>query len=121
MLFRSPRLLHVQEAIRAEQHRLLGGELATLALGALRSILRDGLARNSDRIAAAKVVLDRAGLGPSKPVEPVKEAKPLSEYTISELEEMVRRQEQALLDVTPAPASAPAPAERPGWGEPSTA
>jgi phage terminase small subunit len=53
---------HVQDAIRAEQRRLLNGDMATKALGVLRSIMENEDAPAGARVDAAKTVLDRAGL-----------------------------------------------------------
>lgn len=54
--------LHVQEAIRAEQRRMLDGDMATKALGVLKSIMENEEAPAGARVDAAKTILDRAGV-----------------------------------------------------------
>lgn len=53
---------HVMEGVRREQHRVIGGELASKAVGVLRQIVCDENAASKLRLDAAKTILDRAGL-----------------------------------------------------------
>ena len=54
---------HVKAAVEAAHRAALSGELTTLAVAALRGILREGsTASEKNRLDAAKTVLDRAGL-----------------------------------------------------------
>jgi hypothetical protein len=57
----------VQAAIRAEQQRLIGGRLASAALGVLEQVMCDENAPAGARVDAAKTLLDRAGLGAIAP------------------------------------------------------
>lgn len=104
--------VHVQDAIRAEQRRLLNGDLATKALGVLRAVLEDEKAPTGARVDAAKTVLDRAGLVAMKEgredVEdvPVTQLPPealhryiaAGEARIRQLEEAIREREAATIE-----------------------
>ena len=60
---------HVKAAVEAAHRAALSGELTTLAMAALRDILREGsTASEKNRLDAAKTVLDRAGLA-SRPAD----------------------------------------------------
>lgn len=108
------RLPHVAAAIQVEQRAALC-EVVGLAVRALRDVLSDPDAAPRDRIAAARVVLDRTGLGPTKPAEPEKADKPLEELSIAELEARIAAAHARLITV-PAervepPAASPAEPE----------
>lgn len=104
--------VHVQDAIRAEQRRLLNGDLATKALGVLRSIMENESAPAGARVDAAKTVLDRAGLVAIREgredVEdvPVTQLPPealhryitAGEARIRQLEEAIREREAATIE-----------------------
>lgn len=117
-LMRKP---HVLAAIRDEQTRLLGGELATIALGALRQVLTDDAARPSDKVQAAKIVLDRAGFHPAQLADKPRDDKPLEEMSIPELEAMLEKLGAELRTIEATPASAPAEPETPGESGESSA
>jgi hypothetical protein len=83
---------HVVDAIRDEQKRLLSGELATIALNTLKSVMLDKAAPTGARVDAAKAVLDRGGLpSTSRSAEPPRdgEQKALSDMTIDELDAFI--------------------------------
>lgn len=84
----------VQSAISAWCDAQLNGELKHMALEALRDLLKEKTPA-ATRFAAAKLVLVE-----TKPDER-KGDKPLTEMSIEELEELIRRQEAQLKDVTP--------------------
>lgn len=86
---------HVQDAIRAEQRRLLHGDLATKALGVLRAILDDEKAPTGARVDAAKTILDRAGLVALRPEE-VKEDVPLHQMSAAALARTIDAGEQRI-------------------------
>lgn len=76
--------LHVQEAIRAEQRRMLDGDMATKALGVLKSILENEEAPAGARVDAAKTILDRAGIVAHKVVQE-EEKVPLTQMSLDAL------------------------------------
>lgn len=119
-LIRTP---HVLAAIQAEQAARLNGELATLALGALNSILRDPLGDPRVKVGAAKVVLDRAGFHPAQRAKQPAEgdAKPLEEMSIAELDALIAKLSGELRAIEATPAGAPAKPETPDQSETSTA
>lgn len=84
----------VQAAISAWCDAQLNGELKQLAVVALKDLLKEKTPA-ATRFAAAKLVLIE-----TKPDER-KGDKPLTEMSIDELEELIRRQEASLKDVTP--------------------
>lgn len=90
-------LPHVREAIHDEQSRKLRG-LASLALGTLEDILRDEDAPLRVKADVAIKVLDRAGHVAPKPAEVVEnpEKKPMSEWSVEELEDFIRRGQAAM-------------------------
>ena len=84
---------HILVAIHAEQARQIDGEIATLAVGVLRGILKDKTAKDSVRLDAAKIGLALAGhVAPKAPEpEPDKGARPMTEWSAAELEEFIRK------------------------------
>jgi phage terminase small subunit len=87
----------VRAAIHAEQARILGARLASVALGALRAILEDPEAPAKVRLDAAKTVLDRAEHVAGGQAAPKAEGgKSLHEMSIDELEAHAKRLREAL-------------------------
>lgn len=78
---------YVQQEIRREQQRCLGGRLASKALSVLEGILDDSEAPPGARVDAAKTILDRAGLPaiPANKLTPVLGESDLRELTSEEL------------------------------------
>jgi hypothetical protein len=63
--------LHVQEAIREAQNKLIGVSLASKAIDVLRGLIEDETAHPKLRLEAAKTILDRAGvIAPRAPDQP---------------------------------------------------
>lgn len=95
-------LPHVQEAIRFEQARIIRGELGTLAVAVLKSILKNP-STDKDMMAlkgrVAIAVVDRAGHVAPKAPEAAKPTgdKPITEMSVAELDEVIAKG-QALLD-----------------------
>jgi phage terminase small subunit len=94
---------HVLEAVHAKQARMIGGELATKAVEVIQGILNDAelpktVAGRKLQFEASKTVLDRAGHIAPKAAEPVetKDEKPMSEWTVEELEAFIRRGEATM-------------------------
>jgi phage terminase small subunit len=88
---------HIQAAIHAEQARQIGGELASMAVGVIRNILKDTSAANSVRLDAAKTALHIAGhVAPKAAEPPENKDKALSDMTADELESFIRRGRKAL-------------------------
>ena len=100
---------HVLAAIHVEQARVIGGELATLAVGVVRNILKDKTASKAVRLDAAKVALSLAGhVAPKAPEAIDNKDKPVSEMTVEELEDFIRKGREAMdrsarpmIDATP--------------------
>ena len=97
-LMRNPR---VTRLIREEQHRLLGGRLASLALNTLEQVMLDPEAPYGARVDAAKTVLDRAGL-PSVPAAIISRASDdavTTPRTLEQLEQFIQAGQQRLLEL----------------------
>jgi phage terminase small subunit len=91
MAYKLTRNQKVMDAIRAEQRRLLSGNLATKALAVLEAILDNADAPLGVKVDACKTLLDRGGLT-AKAAETEPEAeKPASEMSLAELEAAVAR------------------------------
>lgn len=80
---------HVQDAIRAEQRRLLHGDLATKALGVLKSIMENEEAPAGARVDAAKTVLDRAGLVAVRTAQEDQADTPLAQMPVEQLRKII--------------------------------
>jgi phage terminase small subunit len=85
----------VQRMIRDEQQRLIGGRLASLALGVLEQVMMDTEAPYGARVDAAKTVLDRAGL-PAVPAALIAsghliEGKPMQQMSKDELQDFIAK------------------------------
>ena len=103
---------HVQDAIRDEQRRLLNGDMATKALGVLRSIMENEDAPAGARVDAAKTVLDRAGLVAIRtslddqpdapltqlPVEQLRKVIAAGEARIRELQDAIKERDAIIQD-----------------------
>jgi hypothetical protein len=91
----------ISDAIKKEQMRHIGGELANVALGTLSSIMRDEAAPAAARVQASRWVLEAAGHGlPAAALAArlgmTDADKPLSEFSLADLEEMTRRASESL-------------------------
>ncbi len=101
-LMRQP---HIAAAIREQRARLIGGDLANIALGTLRGVMVDSDAPAAARVSAARTVLEMSG-------ELRKDAanddggKKLHEMTLDELSAVIDKWESqraaAAKDITPA-------------------
>ena len=91
---------HVQQAIRREQQRSIGGRLASKALRVLEQILDDPQAPYGARVDAAKTILDRAGLAavPARMIGEVGHGKPVDEMTFEELHALIGNCDRMLLE-----------------------
>jgi phage terminase small subunit len=86
------RMPHVQDAIRKEQRRQLGGEMATKALSVLKGILDDDEAPYGAKVDAARTILDRAGLiAPKSRGDGEGDEKEIDQMTMAELEAKIQR------------------------------
>jgi hypothetical protein len=97
-LVRKPRVL---DAIKLQQSRYISGELANVALGTLSNIMRDETAPAAARVQASRWVLEAAGHGlPAAALAArlgMSDAdKPLSEFSLADLEDMTRRAAESL-------------------------
>lgn len=111
------RMPHIMEAVRKERDRIIGGELAGVALGVIRTILSDPGPPTKLKLDAAKFTLTLAGHGvPASsggPGDGLIPGKPMHEMTRPELDAYAARarawldQYQPPIDVTPG--SAPEP------------
>jgi hypothetical protein len=87
----------ISAAIRAEQAAVISGELASIAIGTLRDIMRDSQARNSDRVAAARLSLEAARwIGRAAPQDTNTANKPIAEMTAAELDSLISDTQRAL-------------------------
>lgn len=83
------RKVHVAEAIRREQGRVLS-TLGGKALRVIDQLLDDPEAPAGVRLDAAKTVLDRVGLVSARtPVQPVLDDRPMTEMDVAELRALV--------------------------------
>ncbi len=104
---------HVVAAIHAEQARLIGTDLATTAVGVVRSVLQGKPDTEVGKKLQADVaikVLDRAGhVAPKAADVDVGPTKPMNEMTVQELEAFVARASDAFVRVAadPNPTSKP--------------
>jgi hypothetical protein len=94
-------LPHVQAAIHEERCRVIGGELANVALGVFREIMADTEnAPAMARLRAAERVMEMAGhLGPNSRAANQDEDKPLIEMTSEELTRFIEREEAAIAEL----------------------
>lgn len=90
---------HVQDAIRAEQRRVLQSDLATLALGVLRKVLEDEDAPVGARVDAAKTVLDRAGLVAQRVASDEQVDMPISQLSQDSLSRIILKGEARILEL----------------------
>jgi hypothetical protein len=91
----------ISEAIKKEQIRYITGELANVALGTLGNIMRDETAPAAARVQASRWVLEAAGHGLPAAALAARlgmdgQDKPLSEFSLADLEEMTRRAAESL-------------------------
>jgi len=84
----------VQAAIRAERTRVIGSDLANVAVKTLRDIMTDDKAPAAARVSAARTSLEMAGhLGPTgKEMDD----KPIAEMSQAELQELVDKARAAV-------------------------
>jgi phage terminase small subunit len=94
--YRLLRLPHVAEAIRDTQSRVIGGDLSNIALKTLRDVMQDAGAPAPARVSAARAVLEMGGHYDREAREAERADKALSEMSIEELAELVRRGEEAM-------------------------
>ena len=100
-LIRKP---HVQDAILAEQRRVINGDLANVALRTLRNVMEDETAPASARVSAARTSLEIGGYTQkTNPVDVQRDS--INDMTYDELQDYIRRGREYLDQQTP-PASA---------------
>ena len=97
-LSRNPKII---DAIKLQQSRYISGELSNVALGTLGNIMKDETAPAAARVQASRWVLEAAGHGlPAAALAArlgMSDAdKPLSEFSLADLEEMTRRASESL-------------------------
>lgn len=101
-LMRTP---HVIDAIRHARARLIGGDLANIALGTLRHVMVDSDAPAAARVSAARTVLEMSG-ELRKDAAADDAGKKLHEMTLDELSDVIAKWEgqraAAAKDITPA-------------------
>jgi len=95
------RSVKVIEAVKMEQARYISGELSNVALGTLGNIMRDETAPAAARVQASRWVLEAAGHGLPAAALAARLGmdgadKPLSEFSLADLEEMTRRASESL-------------------------
>lgn len=88
----------IQQEIRAQQFKLLGGQLASKALRTLEKIMDDDSAPFGARVDACKTILDRAGVVTTKSDLIDLKSKPVNEMTRQELEQFIRDSEKLLIE-----------------------
>jgi hypothetical protein len=91
----------VLNAIKLQQARHISGELSNVALGTLAKIMRDETAPAAARVQASRWVLEAAGHGLPAAALAARlgmdgSDKPLSEFSLADLEEMTRRAADSL-------------------------
>lgn len=91
----------VIEAVKVEQARYISGELSNVALGTLGNIMRDETAPAAARVQASRWVLEAAGHGLPAAALAARLGmdgadKPLSEFSLADLEEMTKRAADSL-------------------------
>lgn len=112
--WRVVRLPQVQTALAAEMKRVLLAEGAPLAFSRLYAILRDSKTAPKDTIAAARIIIDRAGfVPPSQSAGDHGGEKPLEAYSAEELRAKLDQVEAQLANRAKE-VSAPKPAEDDG-------
>jgi phage terminase small subunit len=89
---------HVRAAVDQALRDQIGADLAAQAIAVLREILEDEKAHPRLRLEASKTILDRAGMIAPKAEEPQRPGarKSLAEMSMEELNEFVRRGEEAM-------------------------
>ena len=96
---------HIQAAIRNARARLIGGDLANIALGTLRHVMVDSDAPAAARVSAARTVLEMSG-ELRKDAAADDAGKKLHEMTLDELSDVIAKWEgqraAAAKDITPA-------------------
>jgi hypothetical protein len=97
-LTRNPKII---EAVKMEQARYISGELSNVALGTLGNIMRDETAPAAARVQASRWVLEAAGHGLPAAALAARLGmdgtdKPLSEFSLADLEEMTKRAAESL-------------------------
>lgn len=101
-LLRQP---HIAAAIREQRARLIGGDLANIALGTLRHVMVDSDAPAAARVSAARTVLEMSG-ELRKDAAADDAGKKLHEMTLDELSDVIAKWEgqraAAAKDITPA-------------------
>ena len=91
----------ITNAIKLQQSRYINGELSNVALGTLSNIMRDETAPAAARVQASRWVLEAAGHGLPAAALAARLGmdgadKPLSEFSLADLEEMTRRAAESL-------------------------
>ena len=91
----------ITNAIKSQQARYISGELSNVALGTLSNIMRDETAPAAARVQASRWVLEAAGHGLPAAALAARLGmdgadKPLSEFSLADLEEMTRRAADSL-------------------------
>ncbi len=94
----------IQRAIFDHRQRRLQGTMASKALACLEGVVDDTAAPPAARIQAAKWILEAAGHGVAAQSLQLRGGltsadKPMSEWSLAELEEMVRKSERELADI----------------------
>jgi len=89
------------EAVKMEQARYISGELSNVALGTLGNIMKDETAPAAARVQASRWVLEAAGHGLPAAALAARLGmdgadKPLSEFSLADLEEMTKRAAESL-------------------------
>lgn len=97
-LSRKPKII---EAVKVEQARYISGELSNVALGTLGNIMKDETAPAAARVQASRWVLEAAGHGLPAAALAARLGmdgadKPLSEFSLADLEEMTKRAAESL-------------------------
>lgn len=96
---------HIQLAIRAARARLIGGDLANIALGTLKHVMVDSDAPAAARVSAARTVLEMSG-ELRKDATTDDSGKKLHEMSLDELSAVIEKWEgqraAAAKDITPA-------------------
>lgn len=91
----------ILDAIKLQQSRYISGELSNVALGTLGNIMRDETAPAAARVQASRWVLEAAGHGLPAAALAARLGmdgadKPLSEFSLADLEEMTKRAAESL-------------------------
>ena len=90
-----PRRAHVMLAIRTEQIRVVGGELASCAISTMFEIMRDKTVRPETRLNGARLAMEASRMIGRAAIDAPRE-RPIAEMSTAELDAMLAETQSAL-------------------------